>query len=131
MKSSTEPLQPFSLARVADTCFFTFLHDSVNQASGNSVLCIKSHCDRGFICAKETPSQDEEVCFINVFQTHSPSMASYDKASLGRKFYLLIISFSPDNTTCTFCQDIMRKGLSERFHQFARFPYKVLRRNAF
>ena len=119
--------------RVSIPCLFAFLHDSVNQASGNSVVCMKSHCDRAFICAKETSSQDEEVRIINVFQTHSPSMASYDKASQGRKYYLLVISFSPDNTTCTcnFCKDKMRKGLSERFHQFARFPYKVLRRNVF
>ena len=99
----------------------------------NSVVCMTSHCDRVFICVKETSLQDEEVRIINVFQTYSPSTASYDKASQGRKYYLLIILFSPDNTTCTcnFCQDQMRKGLSERFCQFARFPYKVLRRKCF
>ena len=64
---------------------------------------------------------------------HSVRRASYDKTSQGRKYYLLTISFSPDNTTCTcnFCQDKMRKGLGKRFHQFARLPYKVLRRKSF
>ena len=45
---------------------------------------MKSHSDRAFIGVKENSSQDEEVRIINVFQTYSLSMASYDKASQGR-----------------------------------------------
>ena len=58
---------------------------------------------------KETSSQDKEVHIIDVFQTNSPSKASYDKTSQGRKYYFLTISFSPDSTTftCNFCQDEM------------------------
>ena len=65
--------------------------------------------------------------------TLSQRSQSYDKTSQGRKYYLLTISFSPDNTTCTcnFCQDKMRKGLGKRCHQFATLRYKVSRRKAF
>ena len=50
----------------------------MNQALRNSVVCMKSYCDRAFIHMKETSSQDKEVCIINVFQMFSPSMATYN-----------------------------------------------------
>ena len=103
----------------------------MHQALGKSVVCKQSHCDLHSVdLLEETSSQDKEVYIINVFQIYSSLRASYDKTYQGRKQYLLAISFSPDNTKCTCkpCQDKMRKGIGKRFHHFARFPYKVLRK---
>ena len=88
---------------------------------------------RALICLKEAFSQDEEARIIGVFQTSFPCRASYEETSQGRKYHLLMISSSPDNTTCTcnVCLHKVWKELSKRFHQFARLPYKVLRRKAF
>ena len=82
---------------------------------------------KALIYLEETSSQDKEARITNVFQTYSPRRASYGKASQGRKYYLLTISFSPDNSTftCNLCQDKMQKGLGKRFHQLAKFPYKI------
>ena len=33
--------------------FWVFLHDSVNQAVGKNAVCMKSHCNRAFICVKK------------------------------------------------------------------------------
>ena len=50
-------------------CVLIFLHNSLDQALGSSVVYMKSHCDRAFICVKETSSQGQEAHIINVFQT--------------------------------------------------------------
>ena len=65
--------------------YWVLLHNFVNEALGENVDCMKSHCDlRSVICVKETSSQDKEAR-IKVFQTHSQNKASYDKTFQGRK----------------------------------------------
>ena len=84
---------------------------------------------RVLMCFKETSSQDKEALIINVFQACSPRKARHDNTSQGRKYCLLTISLPLIIRRVTVtCQDKMRKRLGKRFHQFARLPYKVLRR---
>ena len=85
------------------------------------------------ICLKKPLRKTRKCTLFMSFKYISSLKASYDKTSQGREQYLLAISFSPDNTKCTCkpCQDKMGKGIGKRFHHFARFPYKVLRKKIF
>ena len=83
-----------------------------------------------WFCLKETFSHDREVCIIDACQTYSLRKASWDETSQGRKCHLLMISSSPDDTTCkcNVCKHKMWNRLGKRFYRFAGLPHKVLRR---
>ena len=68
-------------------CLF-FCSLSVNQALGNSVVCMNSQYNGAFIYVKETSLQDEEAHVLHIFQTYFPSMVTQ-----GRKYYLLIFHY--------------------------------------
>ena len=92
----------------------------MNQALGKSIVCMKSHCGRAFICVRETSSQDEGPVYTIPFSFHIGlgKAVRYENFSClhDAVFILYRIGFMP---------------LSERFHLKTRKRYEAYRIGAF
>ena len=88
---------------------------------------------RALICFKETFSQYKEARIIYVVQAFS-TQCKFDDTSQGRKYDLLTISFSPDNTTLypvTFAKINCGRGLAKDFIRLQDSHIRSYKENIF